>query len=285
MENSIEILNELKLLSPVLAGMEKLNIFTVPAGYFDELSHSIVALLKESNPEILQLINKLDKTDVPEGYFDGLAASILNRIKSTEVQTDTEELSPVLKNLQQINVYTVPDGYFDSVEAAVTAKLLDQSAADELRSLSSMLYSIQNENVFEAPSGYFEKLSEAILSKVERGPAKVVAMPKRRNIFKYAAAAAISGVMLFAGYKFISPGTSSVKPEIPTAQIDVEKEMDKLSDESIVKYLQASGEDVDAALVAAAIDEKELPSQEDYLLDDKTLDNFLNNINDKDLKN
>ena len=35
MENITEILNELQSLSPTLAGLQGLNVYTVPNGYFD----------------------------------------------------------------------------------------------------------------------------------------------------------------------------------------------------------------------------------------------------------
>ena len=38
-------------------------------------------------------------------------------------------------------------------------------------------------------------------------------------------------------------------------------------------------------MVANSVDENELPSQEDYLLDEKALDKYLSSINVNDLKN
>ena len=43
MENkSTEILNELKAISPLLAAMEKVNVFEVPEGYFTDLDQKIL---------------------------------------------------------------------------------------------------------------------------------------------------------------------------------------------------------------------------------------------------
>jgi len=62
-------------------------------------------------------------------------------------------------------------------------------------------------------------------------------------------------------------------------------ELDKLTDEDIVKYLSNSSTDADVALIVNAVDENELPTQEDYLTDEKALDNFLDNVNLENLKN
>ena len=66
---------------------------------------------------------------------------------------------------------------------------------------------------------------------------------------------------------------------------NVDQELANISDADIVKYLEATGTDVKAAIVANSVDENELPSQEDYLMDDKALDKYLNSINLNDLKN
>ena len=50
----------------------------------------------------------------------------------------------------------------------------------------------------------------------------------------------------------------------------------KLSNSDIIKYLEATGNDADTEDFASGVAEKELPSQEDYLLNEKTLDTYLN---------
>jgi hypothetical protein len=108
------------------------------------------------------------------------------------------------------------------------------------------------------------------------------------NFFKYAVAAAFTGVMALGVFKFIGSGKQSELPDYVTAGLkvqDVDQELAKISDDDILKYLEASGTDVKTAMVANSIDENELPSQEDYLLDEKALDKYLNSINVNDLKN
>lgn len=249
MENNIEILNELKELSPLIAGMEKLNVFTVPEGYFETLSDDILTGIAIENGTVAGRLSGSFSADVPVGYFDALADNILNRIRSQK----------------------------------------EESAPDELRVLSPMLYSIQNENVFEVPRGYFDSLSDTILAQVIPQQTKVVIM-RSRTFIKYAVAAAFTGVMALGVFQFINNDKQNDDPIVAQGiQIARENKFDeelaKIPDEDIVKFLEAGGSDVKTALVANSIDENELPSQEEYLSDDKALDKYLNSINLNDLNN
>jgi len=344
MQTSVDILNELKELSPLLAGMEKTNVFTVPEGYFDGLADHALIVCKAEEASVLNDLSKQEHREVPAGYFDNLADSIMAKIKAVENETAAEELrtlSPALYSIQNENTFEVPAGYFDGLPDAIMAKINDanetvaeelktlspalysiqnenvfevpagyfdgladaimskinvdtnETAAEELRTLSPMLYSIQNENVFEVPKGYFAELTDDILSKVK--PAKVVTMRKRSyNFMKYAVAAAFTGMMALSVFKFantdqkITSGvndTSYKDGQDIARQNRFDEELAKVSDADIVKYLESDGTDVKSALVASSVDDNTLPSQEDYLLDDKALDKYLNSINVNDLKN
>ncbi|MBK8521854.1 MAG: hypothetical protein WAT20_04655 [Ferruginibacter sp.] len=245
MENRNDILNELKELSLTIAAMEKVNVFAVPQGYFEHLAADILMGIETENGSAIAS----PAGDVPAGYFENLAGSILAKIKTQQTE----------------------------------------DAATEIRALSPMLYSIQSEHVFEVPAGYFEGLSETVLNTVNP-QVKVVSMKRRTTaFFKYAVAAAFTGVMALGVFKFT--GNTNEKIELPAyvtdglKMQDVDQELAKISDADIVKFLEANGTDVKTAMVAGSIDEHELPSQEDYLLDEKALDKYLNTINIDELKN
>ena len=253
MENTTDILNELKELSPALAAMEKANVFSVPTGYFDQLTNDIMLRI--------------------------------------EAEHELKELSPALAAMKKINVFTVPQGYFDSLAGTILNKikaLETEDAATEIRTLSPMLYSIQNENVFEVPKDYFENLSADILDKV-KPEVKVVQMPKRSStFFKYAVAAVFTGMMALGVFKFTGNSKDADLPEYVTAGLqvqNVDQELASISEAEIVKFLEADGTDIKAAMVANSIDQNELPAQEDYLLDEQALDKYLNSINVDELKN
>ena len=251
MENNVDILNELKELSPIIAGIEKKNVFTVPAGYFENLSEGILAgIAIEENVSNIFSSGSVDN-DVPHGYFDTLADTILDKIKAQKII----------------------------------------SASEELSALSPMLYSIQNENVFEVPKDYFNSVAETTVARVKPQQTKVVVMNSRRTTFiKYAVAAVFTGVMALGVFKFTNSNKNDVDPVVALGdkiarENRFDEELDKVTDADIVKFLEANGSDVKAALVASSVDENELPSQEDYLMDEKALDKYLNSINVKELKN
>jgi hypothetical protein len=287
MENRTDILDELKELSATIAAMEKVNVFTVPQGYFENLGADILMGIETENGSN-HTVSPV--ADVPTGYFDSLSDAILNKIKAQDTERDI--LSADLISVAGKNVYEVPQGYFDTLTGLILAKIKTaetEDAATEIRALSPMLYSIQNEHVFEVPQGYFESLSETVLNTV-KPQVKVVSMKRRTTtFFKYAVAAAFTGVMALGVFKFT--GNTSEKIELPAYVTEglkvqnVDQELAKISDADIVKFLEANGTDVKTAMVAGSIDENELPSQEDYLLDEKALDKYLNTIKIDELKN
>ncbi len=252
MKPSPHILNELEAISPMLASMEKLCVFEVPDKYFDTLDKTILAQV--NNPFLSRFTDNEHKSlTVPASYFDNLSTQILNKIKQHE----------------------------------------NESAGIELRSLSPMLYSIQNENIFTVPDGYFKNLSADVLYKVQPQKAKVVAMPKRTNIFRYAAAVitgiiGISSLLMFNKAEQQPIATKVIEaPAIPAYvqqsyqyknEHDVSEGISKLSDDEIVKYLQTTGSDADDQALNTSLEEKDLPAQKDYLLDEKALDSYLNKI-------
>jgi hypothetical protein len=172
MNSSPEILNELKAISPLLAGLEKINVFQVPDGYFNELHLRIADYAMLNNTSAVDNTNKRNLQQVPPGYFDTLSDSILAKVKAAYPESAEEELRgfPVLYSLKS-NVFSVPDGYFESLAGHIIAKLKQQavnseSAEEELLWLSPMLCALRG-NVFLVPDGYFESLAGDVVNKLK----------------------------------------------------------------------------------------------------------------------
>lgn len=263
MKHSEYILNELKDISLLLAEMEKINVYAIPESYFSGLYKQILEKAKSATSSILHaydtkyFASETHFLDVPEGYFDNLAGNILKKIESLQID----------------------------------------HAREELRHLSPMLYSVQNENLFSVPAGYFEILPGAILNAIHPPTqAKVVAIKKRGLVWNYAVAAMLTGVMAVSALWItnrsfkLTPVLSEVKNISSyisdASQFKNEQQLNEgiasLSDDEIMKYLEVTGTNADDDVLAAGIPEKELPAEQDYLFDEKTLDTYLDRI---DLKN
>ena len=297
METTTDILNELKLISPLVAGLKKVNVFTVPEGYFDTIDKTVLACLQENN-SLIDLNTPGESNDVPAGYFDLLATSILEKIKTGETADDEiRHLSPLLADIQHKNVFEVPKGYFNTLDSQITQKVQNHSSADEIKALSPLLSEVRNRPTFEVPVGYFNGLSDDILKKLQP-QAKVVSMQRGSRFIKYAVAAMMTGVIALGIYKYFDQPGSTVSGDAAVATLDSSIEKGKnmndqqfndalanLTDADIAKYLEKNGDITDVATLTNNLDESILPSQDDYLLDEATLENYLKKINKTTLNN
>lgn len=238
MEKSEEILNELKAISPALAEMEKVNVFRVPDGYFDDLDEKINTIV------FLHQDEKNNFQKVPNGYFDKLSSAIFSRIKENE------------------------------------------TADDEIEPVSPALHYLKEENVFTIPAGYFDNLSDKILKKINHQNAKVVSFSSIKKWWRYAAAAVVAGIITITSVQFFNK--SGVSTSLPgyvqlAAQYKTTKQLDagiaSLSDDEIAKYLEKNTTILDDETLTNNTDTKEMPTPDDYLIDDNALNNYLQKIN------
>lgn len=274
------ILNELRELSPAVAAIPRINVFSVPEGYFDHLP--ALLLLQTSGAES----GNMNNAPVPEGYFDNLAGNIMARIKQESLAGNDH--SALLAGIGNHNVFTVPAGYFEGLSSAIMQRIKND-VATETAELSETVARIGNKNVFTVPDGYFNNLPAAIHSRLEK-PAKVVQLGGFRKYAKYAAAAVVTGLIAMSAIFILNkkPGAAAMNAATVAALNDAksiiktnsfDKEMASLSDADIVNFLESKGQDVDAALVASLTeDEKKLPEAEDYLIDENTLDEVLKDL-------
>jgi len=297
METKNDLLNELESLSPLIAAMDKVNLFTVPPGYFDSLSYTVMACVNEEQDPAANHSATINST-IPEGYFDQLATFILDKIKNEKTaKEETEALSPLLSSLQQHQVFEVPKGYFEQLTTDVNKYMQSNSSADELKELPSILETVQRVNVFEVPSGYFENLSNSILKKAKASSARIINFQARNSFLKYAAAAIITGVIAMGALRYLQPSQSANTFTTPLAILDesiekgkmmndqqFEESLQKLSSVDIAKYLENNGDITDVATLRNNMDDSNLPNQDDYILNEKTLDNFIKEVNNNSIK-
>ncbi|MEP7250847.1 MAG: hypothetical protein ABI683_00660 [Ginsengibacter sp.] len=345
MNNSVDILNELKEISNLLAGLEKKNVFRVPEGYFENLSDRLYTYALLNNADEIDF-SKENVQQVPDGYFDSLSTNILAKIKqqySEDVTVNEEQIPGVFASLKNVNVFTVPKGYFELLAPSILARIKKstiETQAEETGAISELLFPLRNKNVFDVPDGYFDSLAGNILSKTKKekiettdgelaafpllqslrnknvftipgnyfeslaenviealkpAPAKVITMQPRRSWLKIAAAAVVTGAIAITSLQIFnnsyrhndSNGVIAASIQMPgyikeSFQFKTEKEVDagiaKLSDDDIVKYLEKNGNVLDNDLLLKNTDVSELPTQQDYLEDENTLNLYLDKI-------
>jgi hypothetical protein len=250
MEKSTEILNELQSVSPLVASVPKVNVLQVPDGYFDDLDKKILTTV------LLGQYDKKGNSDVPAGYFDTLSSRILARIKNEnteETETESETLSPLLLSLKDKNVFTVP-------------------------------------------AHYFENLSNQIRDRVVKSKkeGKVVSFGAKKQWWKYAAAAIVTGTIFIASLQLFyhnrpanNQGIITASSKMPdyiqmSFQYKTPEQLDQgiasLTDDEIVAYLEKNGSIMDNDLLTTGTDTGEMPAPDDYLIDENTLNNYLNMI-------
>ncbi len=285
MNRSVDIVNELKEISPLVAGIGCGNVFTVPEGYFDTIAGTVLISVGEGYSQATS------NNDIPAGYFDNLANNIIGKIKGT-VANELQEVSPLLAGIRKENPFKVPAHYFEKF----TGEVLEKLDTEEIQ-LSSTLLDAKKLQPYTIPQGYFDNLGDDVLNKLQtKSGAKLVTMPKRRNsILKYAAAAVFTGAVVLGVYKMVNPGTSIINDNPITALAPAieqgkalasddkkfEETLGNLNEDDIAKYLEKNGSEADMALLTSDLDEENLPDQDDYLTDERTLDNFIETINSK----
>ncbi len=232
-------------ISPLIAEMDSgSNLFSVPMEYFHELPDRILSrirTLETDSPgnELKQLssvIASMDKCEVyqvPEKYFDTLPEQLITRIKADEVLNAVDELeilSPVLSSLDKGMPYSAPKGYFNDLPESLRGEMKAiEFVNDELENLAPVMISLKKGNPYQVPVNYFESLPGHILRQVNAQPAKVVSIFGRKPLLRYAAAAALTGILITIGlFTFNKHSISNIDPLAA---------LSKASDQEIVNFI------------------------------------------------
>lgn len=242
--------------------------------------------------------------------------------KTSEILHELQAISPFLANIDKINVFKVPEDYFQLLDKRITTtvfltgnkknetqkvpegyfeglsnKILSaikntEDAKEEIKNISPVLFSLKDKSTFTVPEHYFENLSNTIFTKIKVKKAKVISINSSKRWWKYAAAAAVAGIITIGSLqifnkKSISDNADQIvfaSANVPdyiklSFQYKTPQQLDNgiasLSDADIVNYLQQHGNVLDDDLISNNIDTTELPDAVDYLINDNTLNNFL----------
>ncbi len=115
MEKKDVIKNELTEISPLIAAIDNINLYSVPDNYFNHLPEAILHR-KNTHP----LISNIEfPYEVPVDYFNNLSGNILQAIKANEIQEELQTVSPLLATIGNKNHYSVPPDYFNQLVVPV----------------------------------------------------------------------------------------------------------------------------------------------------------------------
>ena len=242
MEGKENISEELRLISGFVAGISRETPYALPEGYFEGLADKVLERVRTPI------------YSVPAGYFEGFAEKLMGRIKAeipsppgeAEMSSPLEELamlSPFLSRIDKKMPFEVPEGYFSSLPVLTTRLAMDDQTDLHQLNQDSLLAGLKNIPVYQAPEGYFNELADTILEKVkqqdreqqnapgkQQAPARVVSFGRRRNWWKYAAAAVVTGLILTGGWLKLHNSPL-------TAPADITKSLSNVSDQEIESYL------------------------------------------------
>ena len=141
---------------------------------------------------------------VPTGYFNTLTDTIMQRIRATDAPTlleETEALSPLLSSISKRMPYALPETYFQELAAVPAAGPDETEDTEYTTSLSSLLLSLRDKETYRLPAHYFEQLPQAVLEKVGSGTkARVIPVSFSRKIARYAVAASVAVVVIVSGW-------------------------------------------------------------------------------------
>ncbi len=254
-----DILDELRSLSALIAGIERQTPYELPEGYFEGLPPLILREIMNriAEPDGGTLASNLPKSStfsIPDGYFDNFASQVLGRIKAGSahkdflggraqegVQEELAGLSAVLSRITRETPYRLPEGYFEEV--------------------SPVLSILKDKTTYLAPEGYFDYLPAATTAAVMAGSAarsgsaaggaKVIGIGKggsavRGQWWKYAGVAAAACVILVFSWPQVHQGSSNMNggkadggQQLGMVELasSMSQGLHKVSDQEILNYL------------------------------------------------
>ncbi|HEX8277842.1 MAG TPA: hypothetical protein VF540_04075 [Segetibacter sp.] len=120
MEKMNLIQEELRQISPFIATIEKVNVYSVPPVYFENLGSEILQRIKPA-AKPGYLLSNINPYQVPEGYFESLPGEILEKVEAqrdykNEVIEEMEQISPLLNTIDKKPIFDVPPDYFAQIQ-------------------------------------------------------------------------------------------------------------------------------------------------------------------------
>lgn len=214
--------------------------------------------------------------------------------RNEEIMQELSSISPLVADIPIRSTLSVPDDYFDVVSSQTLLLIAGRSNTFTipenyfndlpLQIVQKSASFTGQQMPYQLPDNYFDTVGVQIMDKLKQEQ-------KDRTIIRlftrWSIAAALTGLL---GWGLISIYQSSFQENRLPAELaeahkimqqqSFEKELDLLDETTVVNYLNQTGHDLESALVASFTDEyNNLPNAEDYMLDESTLNNYLDKAN------
>jgi hypothetical protein len=126
-----EIAKELQEVAPTLSTLDKVNLYPVSEGYFQDSTNDIMAMIGELKlPSTLSQIEKKNLYPAPAPlYFESIADNILTKIHADEVADELTYSAPHLVSLPKSTIQQVHVDYFISFPEVMTQMAAHEDAA------------------------------------------------------------------------------------------------------------------------------------------------------------
>lgn len=170
----MQILDELKSLSELVANLPSESPYQMPLEYFSNLPEILMSRIKRIEQDDANfLLNRLKQHTpykIPVNYFNELPGAILKKV-TLEVSYDEEPeiLSPSLLQLKKAGTFEVPTEYFNEFPLTLLNRIeLEEKAfeKDEPEIFSPLLREMKKTVPFKLPEGYFEQFPSDIIEGV-----------------------------------------------------------------------------------------------------------------------
>jgi hypothetical protein len=191
-------------------------------------------IINELQPDcpVLAGLLPLPPQEVPDGYFARLPELILSQVKAAAG-----------RSLPAAPESSIPAGYFDELPLRVMERIRSEALDDTIRpsdELPTVLAGLSRDMPYQVAVGYFEGFAEQATESL-KPTATVVTLSRKFTWTRYAAAAAVTGLLLFSGWYLLFNGRTDA-PQVGkfTETVAQSKPADslKVSDGELASFLE-----------------------------------------------
>ncbi|SFS87455.1 hypothetical protein [Sphingobacterium wenxiniae] len=189
--------------------------FSVPQGYFEDAESHLKTQAK------LECLKNSPAFEVPEDYFSKLEEQIQAQVK--------------LEPFREENDFAVPNGYFEQLQDRISSRIFEEQLKD-----------MSPTSGFDVPPAYFDKLTREITTKVVAPRETPVRRLPIQQWIQYAAAACVAVVLGIGSYNAVVDQPDTAQSTLAT-----------ISEDEIINYLSASHNSQDMLYIMECMEDHE----------------------------